>query len=85
MRRFGVSCSRSSADSHTDMPSAAPWDDESLWITASSRFDNSLARDIMRNLMRDYLTSLPANDPARRLWAALPQARGWEINLNEPN
>lgn len=57
-----------------------PFDDGSRWTLASSRFDTpDFIRDEMRRMMRDFVNSLPADNPARLLWAVLPEAPGWGI------
>ena len=62
-----------------------PFDDDSRWTILSSRFETpDIIRDEMRRMMRDFVNSLPVDDPARLLWAALPEAPGWSI-YNIPN
>ena len=62
-----------------------PFDDDSRWTILSARFDTpDSIRDGMRSLMRDFVDSLPVDDPARLLWAVLPQAPGWGI-YDEPD
>lgn len=57
-----------------------PFDDGSRWTLMSSRFDTpNVIRDEMRRMMRDFVNSLPVDDPARLLWAVLPEAPGWSI------
>lgn len=58
-----------------------PLDDDSRWTFVGSRFDTpDFIRNGMRGIMRDYVNSLPIDDPARLLWTALPQAPGWSID-----
>jgi hypothetical protein len=58
----------------------SPLEDESRWTLLSARFDTpDFIRGEMRRLMRDFVNSLPVDDPARLLWAILPEAPGWSI------
>jgi hypothetical protein len=60
---------------------ANPLDDDSRWTVIGYRFDTpDFIRDGMRCMMRDFVNSLPVDDPARLLWAVLPQAPGWGID-----
>lgn len=46
----------------------------------SQRFKtDDFIRDEMRAMMRDFVNSLPVDDPARLLWAVLPEPPGWSI------
>jgi hypothetical protein len=57
-----------------------PFDDNSQWTLLSQRFETpDFVRDEMRRMMRDFVNSLPVDDPARLLWAVLPEAPGWSI------
>ena len=57
-----------------------PLADESRWTLLSQRFDTpDFIRDGMRRMMRDFVNSLPVDDPVRLLWAVLPEAPGWSI------
>lgn len=57
-----------------------PFEDESRWTVLSARFDTpDFIRDEMRRMMRDFVNSLPVDDPARLLWAVLPEPPGWSI------
>lgn len=59
-----------------------PLDDTSRWTMLNARREMpEFIRDGMRDMMHDFLRSLPADAPARLVWAALPQAPGWEIDL----
>jgi len=62
----------------SDLPN--PFDDGSRWTLLSARFDTpDFIRNEMRRMMRDHVNSLPVDDPARLLWAVLPEAPGWSI------
>lgn len=57
-----------------------PLDDDSPWTLMGARFQtDDFVRDEMRRMMRDFVNSLPVDDPARLLWAILPEAPGWSI------
>ena len=56
------------------------FDDDSRWTLVGSRFETpTFIRDEMRRMMRDFVNSLPVDDPARLLWATLPEPPGWSI------
>lgn len=58
--------------------------DTSRWTLMASRFETSdFVRDAMKQMMSEWLATLPPDDPAKLLWAVLPQAPGWEIGLSE--
>jgi hypothetical protein len=50
------------------------------WALLSARFDTpDFIRDEMRRMLRDFVNSLPVDDPARLLWAVLSEPPGWSI------
>lgn len=59
---------------------ANPFDDDSRFALLTQRFETpDFIRDELRGMMRDLVNSLPVDDPARLLWAVLPEAPGWSI------
>jgi hypothetical protein len=61
------------------------FDDDTLWTFPGSREIPGFVRDEMRRMMRDFVNSLPVDDPARLLWATLPEPPGWSILRHTPD
>ena len=51
-----------------------PLEDDSRWTILSSRFEtDSLAKQMLDEMMEEWVESLPVDDPARLLYHMLPK------------
>lgn len=56
------------------MSVANPFDDTSPFTLLGSRFETpAVIRDGLNAMVEEWVNSLPADDPARLLWAVLPK------------
>lgn len=57
-----------------------PLDDDTPWTFMGSRFETpDIIKDSMKQLMRDWINSLPDDDLTKILAQSLPMAPGWEL------